>query len=215
MVTRLLTFWIYDVTAHRDRCVNTGGIRPDGQARIPPGRPAPGDHRGAELRADPVVSGKRVPRNRPLLGASAVAKPTFDVTAGGTLDPFNDYPTFLVLSQGVEDTGVRAYKGQAAALMSDNALLTTALRTHSVEALHVSEVRRLRGQKGWITGNTTDPDAAAIAAVYAGGEATNGAATGNAATEARYAAYAARDLPPGPEAPPPGLVARGRKCRPR
>lgn len=119
-----------------------------------------------------------------VLGASAVAKPTFDFTAGGTLDPFNSYPTFQVLSQGFEDAGVRAYKGQAAALISDNFILTTALRIHSVEARHASEVRRLRGQKGWITGNATDPAAAAIAAVYAGEEATNGAATGDAGTEA-------------------------------
>ena len=57
---------------------------------------------------------------RSVLGASAVDKPTFDFTAGGTLDPFNDYPTFQLLSQAFEDTGVRAYKGQAAALMADN-----------------------------------------------------------------------------------------------
>ncbi len=119
-----------------------------------------------------------------VLGASAVAKPTFDFTAGGTLDPFNDYPTFQVLSQGFEDTGVRAYKGQAAALMSDNLILTTALRIHSVEARHASEVRRLRGQKGWITGNQTDPAAASIAAVYAGEEAANGTATSATAAEA-------------------------------
>lgn len=117
-----------------------------------------------------------------VLGASAVAKPTFDFTAGGTLDPFNDYLTFQLLSQGFEDTGVRAYKGQAAALMSDNTILTTALRIHSVEARHASEVRRLRGQKGWITGNMTDNPA--IAATYAGEEATNGLPTSNAVTEA-------------------------------
>lgn len=117
-----------------------------------------------------------------VLGASAVAKPTFDFTAGGTLDPFNDYPTFQLLSQAFEDTGVRAYKGQAAALMSDNTILTTALRIHSVEARHASEVRRLRGLKGWITGNMTDNPA--VAASYAGEEATNGLPTSNAVTEA-------------------------------
>ncbi len=117
-----------------------------------------------------------------VLGASAVAKPTFDFTAGGTFDPFNDYPTFQALSQGFEDTGVRAYKGQAAALMSDNLILTTALRIHSVEARHASEVRRLRGQNGWITGNQTDvPE---LAPVYAGEEAANGSATSAAAAEA-------------------------------
>ena len=117
-----------------------------------------------------------------VLGASAVAKPTFDFTAAGTFDPFNDYETFKALSQGFEDTGVRAYKGQAPALMTDNTVLTTALRIHSVEARHASEVRRLRGQKGWITGNQTD--VAALAPVYAGEEAANGTATSAAAAEA-------------------------------
>ncbi len=117
-----------------------------------------------------------------VLGASAVAKPTFDFTAGGTFDPFNDYAIFQALSQGFEDTGVRAYKGQAAALMSDNVILTTALRIHSVEARHASEVRRLRGQKSWITGNSTDVPA--LAATYAGEEAANGLPTSNAVTEA-------------------------------
>ncbi|MEO8090818.1 MAG: ferritin-like domain-containing protein [Gemmatimonadales bacterium] len=117
-----------------------------------------------------------------VLGASAVAKPTFDFTAGGAFDPFNVYGEFQALSQGFEDTGVRAYKGQAAALMSDNTVLTTALRIHSVEGRHASEVRRLRGQKGWITGNQTDVPA--LAAIYAGEEAANGAATSAAAAEA-------------------------------
>ena len=117
-----------------------------------------------------------------VLGASAVAKPTFDFTAAGTFDPFGSYPIFQALSQGFEDTGVRAYKGQAPALMSDNTILTTALRIHSVEARHASMVRKLRGQKGWITGNQTDiPE---LAPVYAGEEAANGAATSATAAEA-------------------------------
>ena len=82
-----------------------------------------------------------------------VAKPTFDFTAGGLFNPFGDYPTFLALAQAFEDTGVRAYKGQAGNLISTPNLLTAALQIHSVEALHASEVRRLRGQKGWIIGN--------------------------------------------------------------
>jgi rubrerythrin len=53
----------------------------------------------------------------------------------------------LALAQAFEDTGVRAYKGQAANLMSKPDLLTAALQIHSVEARHASEVRRLRGQK--------------------------------------------------------------------
>jgi len=85
--------------------------------------------------------------------ANFVAKPTFDFTVGGLFDPFNDYQQFLALAQAFEDTGVRAYKGQAVNLISEPALLTAALRIHSVEARHASEVRRLRGQKGWIIGN--------------------------------------------------------------
>jgi hypothetical protein len=34
--------------------------------------------------------------------------------------------------------------------MSKPDLLTAALQIHSVEARHASEVRRLRGQKGWL-----------------------------------------------------------------
>ena len=90
------------------------------------------------------------------LGTSAVAPPTFDFTAGGAFDPFHNYDTFKALSQGFEDTGVRAYKGQAANLIANDAILTTALQIHSVEARHASAVRRLRGLKGWITGNQND-----------------------------------------------------------
>ncbi len=96
------------------------------------------------------------------LGANAVAKPTFDFTVNGAFDPFNAtgignaaaYQQFLILAQAFEDTGVRAYKGQAGNLISQPDLLTAALQIHSVEARHASEVRRLRGLKGWITGNT-------------------------------------------------------------
>jgi hypothetical protein len=52
------------------------------------------------------------------------------------------YAQFLALAQAFEDTGVRAYKGQAANLISTD-LLTAALQIH-VEARHASEVRRLR-----------------------------------------------------------------------
>ncbi|RZJ29581.1 MAG: ferritin-like domain-containing protein [Flavobacterium sp.] len=104
--------------------------------------------------------------------ANFVMKPTFDFTAGGTFsDVFSNYQTFLALAQAFEDTGVRAYKGQAANLIGDDALLTAALQIHSVEARHASEVRRLRMQKGWITGNTSAP-APAAQAVYNGEENT-------------------------------------------
>lgn len=107
------------------------------------------------------------------LGGQPVAKPTFDFTAGGTFpDPFQaqNYQVFLALAQAFEDTGVRAYKGQAANLMSNDAVLTAALQIHSVEARHAAMVRRIRGQEGWITGTQADAGipAAAASLVYAG-----------------------------------------------
>ena len=105
-----------------------------------------------------------------VLGDAAVAKPTFDFTAGGAFDPFNDYAQFQILAQAFEDTGVRAYKGGAAGLNVAPDLLDAALQIHSVEARHASEVRALRGQSRWI--QFDDTDVAAIAAVYAGEENT-------------------------------------------
>ena len=92
----------------------------------------------------------------------------FDFTAGGMFTPFADYDQFLALAQGFEDTGVRAYKGQAANLINDDATLTVALRIHSVEARHASYVRRLRGEKGWIEGAGLNGLPAGFEAIYAG-----------------------------------------------
>lgn len=86
------------------------------------------------------------------LQGTPVAKPNFDFTAGGTYsDVFTNYQTFLALSNAFEDTGVRAYKGQAPNLLGAGAVLTAALDIHSVEARHASQVRRMRGLKGWIS----------------------------------------------------------------
>jgi hypothetical protein len=100
------------------------------------------------------------------LGSNAARIPTFDFTAGGQFDTFTNYETFKLLAQGFEDFGVRAYKGQAGNLAASDAVLTAALRIHSVEARHASQIRRLRGLKGWIP-NAETP-APALAAVYAG-----------------------------------------------
>lgn len=93
-------------------------------------------------------------------GATPGAKPAFDFTAKGNVPGFNfsvgQYATFQVLSQAFEDTGVRAYKGQAGRLINDKAALNAALSIHAVEARHASEIRRLRGKKAWITGNSRD-----------------------------------------------------------
>jgi hypothetical protein len=84
------------------------------------------------------------------LGGAAIAKPQFDFTARGKYpDIFQNFRTFALVSQTLEDTGVAAYKGQAPRLTGGGDLLTTALRIHSVEARHAAEVRRVRGVKSW------------------------------------------------------------------
>ncbi len=75
---------------------------------------------------------------------------TFDFTGarGAGNGPFakatTDLAFLLQVAQGAEDTGVRAYKGQVANLMTQPAILETALRIHSVEARHASRIRRMR-----------------------------------------------------------------------
>lgn len=104
------------------------------------------------------------------VGATPTAEPEFDFTAGGAFNPFSVYADFLALSQAFEDTGVRAYKGQAGNLISNNDVLTAALAIHSVEARHASEVRRIRSEKGWITGNSRGTLPAPTQPVYDGEE---------------------------------------------
>lgn len=112
-----------------------------------------------------------------VLQNNAVAKPTFDFTAGGTFaNVFSDYDTFLALAQAFEDTGVRAYKGQAGILKGNRVVLTAALQIHSVEARHAAHIRsmrRARGgaaatQKPWITGANDSGIGAVVDPVYAG-----------------------------------------------
>lgn len=115
------------------------------------------------------------------LGKTPVSKPTFDFSGGkGTnagpfVDVFLNYDTFLAVAQTFEDTGVRAYKGQAPALLGTGAVLTAALNIHSVEARHASHIRQMRKARGadvkpWITGKDTGIGAA-VQASYDGEEA--------------------------------------------
>ena len=114
-------------------------------------------------------------------GGTPVPIPTFDYTAGGTFSTvFSDYDTFLAVSQTFEDTGVRAYKGQATNVMSNNTVLTAAIRIHSVEARHASKIRELRSERAndesirpWITGSSTAGIGSAVKASYAGEDNTN------------------------------------------
>ena len=84
-----------------------------------------------------------------LKGKPPVDSPKFDFTASGKFPTvFTDYGTFLAVAQTFEDTGVRAYKGSAPALMTDNNILTGALRIHSTEARHAAHTRHAPGYAG-------------------------------------------------------------------
>lgn len=106
-------------------------------------------------------------------GGTPITKPAFDFSGGIGLDPFNDYPTLLIVAQAFEDTGVRAYKGKATVLQENPDVLTVALRIHSMEARHASHIRYMRRAqtgstvlKPWIT--NADNDVPPIQPVYAG-----------------------------------------------
>ena len=137
---------------------------------------------------------KHVAFLKTVLGTAAVAKPTFDFTAGngsGT-GPFAgylaNYAVQLAMAQTFEDTGVRAYKGQAPNLKSNRVVLTAALNIHSVEGRHASHIRQMRRAldaaipaaqkplKPWITLNYSGidfpPANAAIQPSYNGEELT-------------------------------------------
>jgi hypothetical protein len=106
----------------------------------------------------------------------------FDFTAKGTFpNVFSDWGTMLAVAQTFEDTGVRAYKGQAPNLISNNDYLTAALRIHSVEARHAAHIREMRKAanllvppgvevKPWITLDQSGIATSAVQASYNGEE---------------------------------------------
>jgi hypothetical protein len=92
---------------------------------------------------------------RTVLTQLSVTPPTytaasFDFTGGngsgtGPFAPaFTNYGVMLAVAQAFEDTGVRAYKGQAPRLINNNDVLQAALQIHSVEARHASHIRQMR-----------------------------------------------------------------------
>ena len=137
---------------------------------------------------------KHVTFLKTVLGTAAVAKPNFDFTGGkgsGT-GPFAgylaNYNVQLAMAQTFEDTGVRAYKGQAPNLQSNKTVLTAALNIHSVEGRHAAHIRQMRRAidaaipasqkplKPWITLNYSGidfpPANSAIQLSYNGEEVT-------------------------------------------
>jgi len=124
-----------------------------------------------------------------------------DDSADPMFQPFQNYGTFLLLSQAFEDTGVRAYKGQAPNIPADLNLanlnvLTAALQIHALEGRHAAEVRRLRamylnseGQMAadgdlepWVD-EDDDTDGSPVAPVYDGEGNVTQPASGDLATD--------------------------------
>ncbi len=107
-------------------------------------------------------------------GTPPADAPTFDFTARGAAAGFtfasNQYTTFLALSQAIADLTVRALKGRLADLRSDASALTFAMTVHTVDAAHAAQLRRMRGQRAWITGNSPDTLPAFLQSIYAGEE---------------------------------------------
>ena len=103
---------------------------------------------------------------------------TFDFTGGrgsgtGAFAPATqDLAFLLAVAQSVEDTGVRAYKGQAGKLLG-SATLTTALQIHSLEARHAARIRRIRR----VLGAGTDVAAVRAAGLVKGGGSAAAGAT--------------------------------------
>ncbi|MES2653476.1 MAG: ferritin-like domain-containing protein [Bacteroidota bacterium] len=165
---------------------------------------------GAPLTAITTIRNHEQAHVSLLAGALAGAARTplaytdFDFTGKGTFpDVYTNYLTFLKVATAFEDTGVRAYKGQATVLKG-NAVLTTALQIHSVEARHASHLRQMlaangaTGLKPWISlgagGVSNDTGIPAVDPIYVRENTTTQAGVnivginGNAAITAAVAA---------------------------
>ncbi len=75
----------------------------------------------------------------------------YDFTMSGTYGTtyasvFSDYPTFLVIAQIIEDTGIHAYQGQMPSLFGNASVLGQAFQLQSTEGRHAAHVRLIRRQ---------------------------------------------------------------------
>lgn len=111
------------------------------------------------------------------IGSDAVVKPNFDFTAHNTFPTvFSNYNTFLSVAQVLEDTGVRAYKGQLENLITDKEILTVAMAIQATEARHAAHLRLMRRAQGgvatnlkpWIVGANDTGVGTAVSPLYAG-----------------------------------------------
>lgn len=148
--------------------------------------------------------------NVTLVTGSTAVTGDFDFTGGkgngagpfsGALGVFTNPAIFLAVAQSLEDTGVRAYKGGAPALMSNPTVLTAALNIHSVEARHASRLRTMRrggatnnnASATGVTNTATEADRTAMPKSWVSGKDAGGAYP--AVTAAIYNAGASADFP--------------------
>jgi len=110
---------------------------------------------------------------------------SFDFTGGAGAGngpfgaAFSNYGVMLAVAQAFEDTGVRAYKGQAPRLINNNDVLQAALQIHSVEARHASRIRYMRRT---LTSGSLIPNGVTLQPWITGNQ--SGIATGNAGADA-------------------------------
>ncbi len=67
----------------------------------------------------------------------------YDFTKGGVYPVFSDYPTFLMMAQVFEDTGIRAYNGQLATFIGTD-LFFQMQQIAATEGRHAAHPRLLR-----------------------------------------------------------------------
>ena len=111
-----------------------------------------------------------------LRGGVPRSQPAFDFTAKANFPGFaflsTQYADFEMIAQALEDLGVRTWKGQLPTLTQDPTILAAGLSMHTVQARHASEVRRIRGKKGWVSSNNRGDLPAFMQAVYDGEDNT-------------------------------------------
>ena len=107
---------------------------------------------------------------RKTLGSKAVKKPSFDFK--GTTENQDKFTATAIV---LEDTGVRAYQGQAGNIKSDD-VLKAAISIHPVEARHAAWIRNIVGQPPAPDAfNPADDMATVLAAVKGTGFITSNA----------------------------------------
>ncbi len=103
-------------------------------------------------------------------------KPAFDWTAKGAFPSFSfalgQYSTYQLIAHGLEDLGVRAFKGQISRMTANTNVMSQVATYGSVQGRHAAEIRRIRGKKAWITTSSRDDLPAIFQPVYDGEEVT-------------------------------------------